>query len=249
MYESCFIKFRMWHSDFFAFCTALKPAELKAIRELSWTRSLAAGAVLYSPGEPGNAFYVINQGVLEAHFQKPRHGAKSEFLGRGDTIGDVETFLGIRRTQLVRAHEASNVQCFPRANCAELLRLVPSFYQYLCAQMAYRLLTERELAVEQPHALELSGRISNFDLTTIYQTVVSSGQTGELSIKDQNAEPLGAFYFESGRLCEGQFQHLVGEAGLYDAPVLHHRHLPAASTRPIRRSSPTSSRSFRSCKP
>jgi CRP-like cAMP-binding protein len=205
----------MWHSDFFAFCTALKPAELKAIKELSWARSLAAGAVLYSPGEPGNALYIITQGLVEAQFQKPRHGVNSEFLGRGDVIGDIEALLGIRRTQLVRAQETSSVHCFPRANFAELLRLVPSFYQYLCAQMAYRLLTERELALEQTQSLELSGRISNFDLTTIYQTVVSSGQTGELSIKHQNAEPLGAFYFESGRLCAGQFQHLVGEEAFW----------------------------------
>ena len=197
--------------DFFAFCTGLKPPELKAIGELSWVRHLIQGAVLYYPGEPGKAFYIINHGVLEALPQKTRHNTKSVFLGRGDITGEVEVFLDIRRTHLVRAHEAASLQCFPRANFAELLRLVPSFYQYVCAQMAYRLFAERDLACEQNHSLELSGRISNFDLTTIHQTVVSSGQTGELTIKDENAEPLGAFYFESGRLRAGQFQHLTGE--------------------------------------
>jgi CRP-like cAMP-binding protein len=205
----------MRHSDFFAFCSALKPAELKAITDLSWVRDLPPGAVLYSPGEPGNALYIVNQGILEARSQKPRHGAKSELLGQGDMIGDVEVFLGIHRTQLVRAHESASLQCFPRANFAELLRLVPSFYQYVCAQIAYRLFTERELAREQTHVLELSGRISNFDLATIHQTVASSGQTGQLSIRDDNAEPLGVFYFESGRLCAGQFQHLIGEEAFW----------------------------------
>jgi hypothetical protein len=204
----------MRHCDFFAFCAALKPAELKAIRELSWARDLAEGAVLYSPGEPGNALYIINHGVLEALPQKGRH-SQTIVLSRGDIIGDVEAFLDIRRTQSVRAQEAANLQCFPRTNFAELLRLVPSFYQYICGQMAYRLFTERDLAGEETHSLELSGRISNFDLTTIHQTVVSSGQTGELSIKDENAEPLGAFYFKSGRLCAGQFQHLVGEEAFW----------------------------------
>src|SRR6266550_5939775 len=197
--------------DFFAFCTALKPPERKAIGELSWVRHLAQGAVLYHPGEPGNALYIINHGVLEALPQKARHHTNSVFLGSGDITGEVEVFLDIRRTHLVRAHEAASLQCFPRANFAELLRLVPSFYHYVCAQMAYRLFAERDLACEQNHSLELSGRISNFDLTTIHQTVVSSGQTGELTIKDENAEPLGAFYFESGRLRAGQFQHLTGE--------------------------------------
>jgi CRP-like cAMP-binding protein len=197
--------------DFFAFCTTLKPPELKAIGELSWVRHLAEGEVLYSPGEPGNALYIINRGVLEALFQKGRQNAKSVFLGRGDVTGDIEVFLGILRTQLVRAQEAASLQCFPRANFPGLLRLVPSFYQFVCEQTAYRLLTERDLAGEQNDCRELSGRISNFDPTTIHQTIVSSGQTGELSIKDENTEPLGAFYFESGRLCAGQFQHLTGE--------------------------------------
>jgi len=197
--------------DFFAFCTALKPPELKAIGELSWVRHLAEGGILYRPGEPGNALYIINHGVLEALPQKARPNTNSVFLGRGDITGEVEVFLDICRTHLVRAHEAASLQCFPRANFAELLRLVPSFYQYVCAQMAYRLFAERDLPCEQNHSLELSGRISNFDLTTIHQTIVSSGQTGELTIKDENAEPLGAFYFESGRLRAGQFQHLAGE--------------------------------------
>src|SRR5882724_1217993 len=101
--------------DFFAFCTTLKPPELKAIGEFSWIRNLAEGEVLYSPGEPGNALYIVNRGVLEALPQKGRQNAKSVFLGRGDLTGDIEVFLDIRRTQLVRAQEAASLQCFPRA--------------------------------------------------------------------------------------------------------------------------------------
>ena len=205
----------MRHRDLPAFCTSLKPSELKAIGELSWVRHLAPGAVLYSSGEPGNALYIINHGVLEVLPQKNHPSARSVFLARGDIVGDVEVFLDIRRTQSVRAHEAASLQCFPRANFPELLRLVPSFYQYVCAQMAYRLFAERELASEQSHSLELSGRISNFDVTTIHQTIASSGQTGELRMKDENAEALGAFYFESGRLRAGQFQHLTGEEAFW----------------------------------
>jgi CRP-like cAMP-binding protein len=205
----------MRHRDFSAFCTALKPSELRAISELSWVRDLRPGAVLYSPGEPGNALYIINHGVLEAIPQKLHSGARSVFLARGDIVGEIEVFIDIRRTQLLRAHEAASLQCFPRANFPELLRAVPPFYQYVCAQIAYRLFAERDLLGEQSHSLELSGRVSNFDVTTIHQTIVSSGQTGELQIKNENAETLGAFYFESGRLRAGQFQHLTGEEAFW----------------------------------
>jgi hypothetical protein len=144
-----------------------------------------------------------------------RQNAKNVVLGRGDLVGDIEVFGDTPRTQLVQAKEAASLQCFPRANFAELLRLVPSFFKFVCEQMAYRSLAERNLAQEEEESLELSGRISNFDLTTIHQTIMSSGQTGELVIKDEKARAIGAFYFELGRLCAGQFQHLHGEEAFW----------------------------------
>ena len=197
--------------DFFSYCTSLRPIELKTVGELSWVRHIAQGEVLYSPGEPGNALYIVNRGILEVLSQKGHQDNKVICISRGDLIGDVEVFADIKRTQLVRAKEDSSLQCFPRANFPELLRLVPSFYRHLCEQMAFSLLKERDVAGEADRHLELSGRISNFDLTTIYQTIMSSGQTGELDIKDEHAQTVGAYYFEAGRLGAGKFQHLTGE--------------------------------------
>src|SRR5689334_2101603 len=102
--------------DFVAFSSTLKPLELKAIGELSWVRHLAEGDVLYSPSEPGNALYVINRGTLEVVTPR-KNGPPGNMLHltRGDVIGDVEVFGDTPRLQLVRAHEASSLQCFPRA--------------------------------------------------------------------------------------------------------------------------------------
>jgi CRP-like cAMP-binding protein len=205
----------MQNCDFFAFCTSLKRLELRAIGELSWVRHMGKGEVLYYPGDAGNALYIVNRGVVEVGPEKKEQTGQNFYLSRGDVIGDIEVFAESPRTRLVRAHEEASLQCFPRANFPELVRHVPSFFRYLCEQMAGRLLLARELAVQQHHAMELSGRISTFDLTTIHQTVVNSGQTGELSIKDEQAERIGAFYFESGRLSAGQFQHLTGDEAFW----------------------------------
>jgi CRP-like cAMP-binding protein len=206
----------MQNCDFFAFCTSLKRPELKAIGELSWVRHMAKGEVLYHPGEPGNALYIVNRGSLE--MLPPKGSASSQVmrLVRGDVIGDIEAFSDSPRTRTVRAGEdETSLQCFPQANFNELLRAVPSFFQYLCGHMAARLMQAHDLPLQQSHGLELSGRISTFDLTTIHQTVVNSGQTGELQIKDENMETMGAFYFETGRLSAGQFQHLTGEEAFW----------------------------------
>lgn len=206
----------MQNCDFFAFCTSLKRPELKAIGELSWVRHMSKGEVLYNPGELGNALYIVNRGSLEVVPPKGSSAAQVMRLSRGDVVGDVEAFSDSPRTRLVRAGEDdTSVQCFPQANFGELLRLVPSFFRYLCEHMAGRLMQANDLPLQQSHGLELTGRISTFDLTTIHQTVVNSGQTGELQIKDENAETMGAFFFESGRLSAGQFQHLTGDEAFW----------------------------------
>jgi len=206
----------MQSGDFFAFCTSLKRPELKAIGQLSWVRHMGKGEVLYHAGEAGNALYIVNRGSLEVVPPKTSGSSQTMILSRGDVVGDVEAFSESPRTRLVRAHEdETSLQCFPRANFGELLKMVPAFFQYLCEHMAGRLMQAADMPLYQSHGLELSGRMSTFDLTTIHQTVVNSGQTGELQIKDEHMETIGAFFFEAGRLSAGQFQHLTGEEAFW----------------------------------
>lgn len=196
--------------DFFGFCITLKPLELKAIGELSETRHLAAGETIYAPGDPGDAFFIINRGVVEAVRSSDKN-VSDTYLSRGDIFGDVEVLTERPRKYLVRTREPVSLQCFDRKNFPELVRRVPSFFQYLSEQLAFRLSQARDLAVTQSHCLELSGSLSNFDLVTIYQTIVNSSQTGELRISNENSALISAFYFEKGQPRSGQFEHLTGE--------------------------------------
>lgn len=196
--------------DFFGFCITLKPLELKAIGELSQTWHLDAGETIYAPGDPGEAFYIINRGVVEA----VRSGAKNvsdTYLSRGDIFGDVEVLTERPRKYLVRTREPVSLQCFHREHFAELGRRVPSFFQYLSEQLAFRLAQTRDLTLGVSQCLELSGSLSNFDLVTVYQTIVNSSQTGELRISNESSQLISAFYFEKGQPRCGQFEHLTGE--------------------------------------
>jgi CRP-like cAMP-binding protein len=196
--------------DFFGFCTTLKPLELKAIGELSQTRHLAAGETIYAPGDPGDAFYIINRGVVEA-VRSSAKNVSDTYLSRGDIFGDVEILTERPRKYLVRTREPVSLQCFHREHFPELVRRVPSFFQYLSEQLAFRLAQARDLTLSQSHCLELSGSLSNFDLVTVYQTIVNSSQTGELRISNESSQLISAFYFEKGQPRCGQFEHLTGE--------------------------------------
>lgn len=196
--------------DFFGFCTTLKPLELKAIGQLSETRHLAAGETIYAPGDPGDAFYIINRGVVEA-VRSSAKDVSDTYLSRGDIFGDVEILTERPRKYLVRTREPVSLQCFHREHFPELVRRVPSFFQYLSEQLAFRLAQARDLTLSQSHCLELSGSLSNFDLVTVYQTIVNSSQTGELRISSESSQLISAFYFDKGQPRCGQFEHLNGE--------------------------------------
>lgn len=199
--------------DFFAFCTTLTRPELRLIGELSWVRHLQEGEVLYRPGDPGNALFIVNRGEIEV--VTGTNGLEQVRLTRGQVIGDVEALSESPRTELVRALTSASLQCFARPNFQPLVRAVPSFFRYLCEHMALRVLQASDAARNNEKRAPLTGHISNFDLTTVHQTIAQSGQTGELRIKDEQAEMIGVFYFKSGRPCAAQFQHLTGEEAFW----------------------------------
>src|SRR5437762_6264539 len=200
--------------DFFGFCTTLKPLELKALGELSQTRHLAVGETIYAAGDRSDTLYIINRGVVKA--VRDSVGNRSDaYLSRGDIFGDVEVLTEQPRKYLVRTHEPVSLQCFHRNDFTELTRRLPSFFQYLSEQLAFRLAQARDLALAQSHCLELSGSLSNFDLVTIYQTIVNSSQTGELRISNEKSDLISALFFEKGQPRRGQFEHLTGEEAFW----------------------------------
>src|SRR3954471_19351571 len=205
----------MLDQDFFAYCTSLRLLELKAIGELSRVRHLGEGEIIYSTGDPGDALFIINRGVVEVIQPSAEKSAPATYLSRGDVLGDVETLSALPRKHLARSCEPVSLQCFQRKDFPELIRRVPSFFHFLSGQLATRLAQARDLALAQSHCLELSGNLANFDLVTVYQTIANSSQTGQLRISSASGELVSAFFFENGQPRCGQFEHLTGEEAFW----------------------------------
>jgi CRP-like cAMP-binding protein len=205
----------MLDQDFFAFCTGLRLLELKAIGELSRVRHFGEGETIYSTGDPGDALFIINRGVVEIIQPSAEKSAPAAYLSRGDILGEVETLSGLPRKHIARTCEPVSLQCFLRKDFPEMIRRVPSFFHFLSSQLALRLAQARDLALTQSHCLELSGNLANFDLITVYQTIANSSQTGQLRISNPNSELISAFFFEQGQPRGGQFEHLTGEEAFW----------------------------------
>lgn len=201
--------------DFFSFCTTLKPVELKALGELSRVRHLQKGERVYAAGDPADGIYSVNRGVIElARFNHDEPESQS-FLSRGDLFGTVEAFAQVPRIHSATAQELVSLQFFDRANFDALCKRIPSFFLFLCEQMALHVQQVPGGAVPATNSQQLRGDLANFDLITIHQTIISSGQTGELCLLNENGERIATFAFRDGAPCSGQFQHLTGEEAFW----------------------------------
>jgi CRP-like cAMP-binding protein len=197
--------------DYFAYCTTLKPLELKAIGELSYVQHLASGRIVYSAGDASSALYVVTRGMVEVSGGEAIAGVDAQILSRGQFFGDLETLTGATRRHTARARHPLSIQCFQREDFAELCRRVPSFFFFLSQDLAMRLYGAEEAASVDPESFELHGNLANFDLITVYQTIVNSRQSGELRIFNDKADLISVFFFENGEPRNGQFQHLTGD--------------------------------------
>ena len=208
-------------SDFFAFCTSLQLLELKAIGELSRVRHFEENERVYSAGDEGNELYIINRGLVEITPEPPYPGMISTVLSRGDIFGETGAFLRLPRNQTARACAPLSVQCFREQDFPALLRRAPSFFLFVCEKLAHHLLQAREAGKSQGSSRELAGSLANFDVITIYQTIIRSMQTGLLTIADEKGETMCEFYFTSGKPRRGRFEHLNGEEAFWQLFILN----------------------------
>jgi len=200
---------------FFAFCTSLNLIELKAIGQLSKVKHFEEDEIVYRPGDPGNEIYIINRGVVAMGGDQVSVDRTDAYLSRGDIFGDLEALTGEPRSHTIRTCEPSSLQSFQSKDFPDLVKRVPAFFHYLCERMAHRLLRAHEMALDRSHCLELSGNLSNFDLITVYQTILNSARTGDLRIFDDTGESIAIFSFVSGRPSRGRFHHLTGSEAFW----------------------------------
>jgi CRP-like cAMP-binding protein len=209
--------------DFFAFCKSLQLVELKAIGGLSCVRHYAEGEIVYTANDEGEELFIINRGAAELLPPHARAGTPATVLSRGDIFGETGALLGLPRHHTARACAQLSVQCLRRSDFPELVRRVPSFFHFLAEKLASRLFQSRGLTHAPNNALELTGSLENFDIVTIYQTIIQSMQTGLLTIADEAGETISTFYFERGTPRWGRFQHLSGEEAFWQL-FLHEHH-------------------------
>jgi len=209
--------------DFFSFCTSLRLIELKAIGLLSKVKHYGENDLVYLSGDEGDQLYIITRGAVELLPQNTGRVSATTYLSRGDIFGETSALMDIPRNHAARACAPLSVQCFHRTDFPELIQRVPSFFLFLSEKLANRLFQARELTRSPNDSLELTGSLLNFDIVTIYQTIIQSMQTGLLTIANESGETISTFYFEKGTPRWGRFEHLSGEEAFWQLFLHEHR--------------------------
>ena len=197
----------MTQRDFFAYCTSLRLIELKAIGALSQVRHYRRGRsdLFRRRGRPRN--FTSSIAESRSWFRpKPVPGAPATVLSRGDLFGASGALIDLPRDHSARARADLSVQCFRRSDFPELLRRVPSFFLFLSEKLANRLFQTTELIRSHSHALELTGCLANFDVITIYQTILHSKQTGSAHDREQPGRANLGIFFRARNAALGTIQ-------------------------------------------
>jgi len=202
--------------DFFSFCQRVNPREFEKILKEGQLLQFGADSVIYLQGEPGDSFYVVNDGVVEviAADEQRERPIPISYLSKGEIFGEIGLLLDVPRTTSVRVPEKATLLRFSQDAFRRLISDVPAFGHYLSVLLARRLHKTTMQLYFYGNSRELSGSLDFFDMPTIFQTLGLSQQNGVMHIFSMTSEVMGEFAFAQGAPISGRYEHLYGMEAL-----------------------------------
>ncbi|MBI4028455.1 MAG: cyclic nucleotide-binding domain-containing protein [Verrucomicrobia bacterium] len=204
--------------DFFAFCNKINPQQFQKIIQSGQLVQHGKDSVVCRQGDPSDAFYVINDGIVEvivAGVEKCKPVLMT-YLSKGDLFGEVGLLADDLRTATVRVPKSATLLKYSKDAFLQLIATVPAFSHYLVTVLARRLHKTTTRFHFCSHAREFSGSLDFFDLPTIFQTIALSQQHGVMHVFNLTSEILGEFAFANGKPITARFRHLYGLEALLD---------------------------------
>ena len=166
-------------------------------------------------GDPGDSLFVVKSGVVEVlgatEDGEPRPLA---YLGRGECLGELAILTEMPRHADVRVPEQAELMVIEKDLFQDLMDNHPGFGNQLCIILARRLAKLLQDIPAGTSKKELQGSLRYFDLATVIQTLIGSGQSGLMSLTTDGAHT-GTLYFQSGNIAKAQFGHRKGDEAVH----------------------------------
>lgn len=176
------------------------------------TTLYSAGSLVVRKGDAGDSLFVVKSGVVEVI--NPGEGQPLAYLGRGECFGDLALLTGSSRTADIRVPQQAELLVIDRALFQDLMTNHPGFASQLAVILARRLVEVLEDLPERESRKELQGDLRYFDLATVVQTLISSGQTGVMTLS-AGRDRLAELYFQNGNIYRANFAHRRGDEAVH----------------------------------
>ncbi len=207
--------------NFLAFYNALPPEKRRLIDRHTEMVDRKKGEVIFEQGSLADAVYAIEKGVVEVVLQA--EGGSSQrsvaYLSSGDIFGEMGVITERPRISTVRICEDVHLRRFSREWFFKLMEAIPSFGIFLASNLAERLYRFTSNHYYMSYSVDFSGNLENFDLLIIFQTLQSSGRTGELILTNASNDLIGRFFFVNGNVEQGRYLHLHGVEAIWQVFV------------------------------
>jgi CRP-like cAMP-binding protein len=187
-------------------------AVIRTIVSQGDTSQHQAGDIVCQKGDPGDSLFVVKSGVVE--IANPGEGPPLAYLGRGDCFGELALLTGSPRNAEARVPQQAELLVIDRSLFDDLMANHTGFASQLAVILARRLVGVLEDLPDRPTKKELQGDLQYFDLATVVQTLISSAQTGVMTLSSSD-EVLARIYFQNGNIYRANFGHRRGDEAVH----------------------------------
>jgi CRP-like cAMP-binding protein len=192
--------------------------QLKQIAAAGTIERLERGELLFERGDPADRIHLILDGAIEILRATPDHPEPTPvaYLSPGELVGDMALFTGSERKSSGRVPEFAEIWTLTRKVFDHVEGSIPNYGMRLARMFARRLEDFISHMRRQARRKELSGKLKYFDMPTVVQTLVTSGQTGVLTLIDDEGRTIAEVLLREGAVDRAKCGDLEGEEGFYE---------------------------------
>lgn len=207
--------------NFLAFYAELPPEKRRLIDRHTEMVDCKKGEVIFEQGSLADAVYAIEKGVVEVVLQAEAGSSQRSvaYLSTGDIFGEMGVITERPRISTIRICEDVRLRKFSREWFYKLMEAIPTFAIFLASNLAERLYRFTSNHYYMSYSVDFSGNLENFDLLIIFQTLQSSGRTGELILTNASNDLIGRFFFVNGDVEQARYLHLHGVEAVWQVFV------------------------------
>lgn len=181
-------------------------------------RDYKRGTMLFRRGDAADRIHLILDGAIEIVRPTPDHAepVPVAYLSPGELIGDMALFTGTQRRSGGRIPETARIWTLTRKSFHRIAEGISGHGIELAHVFARRLEDFISRMRRQSRRMELAGHLRHFDMPTVVQTLVSSSQTGVLTVTDGAGENYAEVLLIDGAISRARCGVREGEEAFFE---------------------------------